>query len=125
MCLQSQSETITKLTVRIMTETSRDAAATLSTARVLTRASIYLALIGPVFSTMNWVAETQTLKNARTIDVSTTVVPKRPKTEVIVLDIYDSNGTLRTQYDIDDMDADPVDCSSPSRAFPRSGLRVR
>jgi len=115
-CLQSQSETITKLTVRIMTETSRDAAATLSTARVLTRASIYLALIGPVFSTMNWVAETQTLKNARTIDVFTTVVPKRPKTEVIVLDIYDSNGKVRTKYDIDDMDGEPVDCASPSKA---------
>ena len=43
----------------------------------LTRASIYLALIGPVFSTMNWVAETQTLRSARTVDVFPTGVPKR------------------------------------------------
>lgn len=78
-CLQSQSETITKLTVRIMTETGRDAAETLSTSRVLTRASIYLALIGPVFSTMNWVAETQTLKNARTIDVFPTTAVEAPE----------------------------------------------
>lgn len=118
-CLQTASETITKLVVRAMIEAGAESAKTVNVAGVLTRASIYLALVGPLFSWMNWGTETKTLRSARTVDVYAKAIPKRVKTLVVLMDVYDSVGKLRSKYDVQDADVSftgPLDCSTPSPA---------
>lgn len=116
-CLQSQSDTVAKLVVKAMVETGQDAVKTVNVAGLIARISIYLALVGPVFSAMNWVAESQTIASARTVDVN---AKARPKTEVVTVDIYDSAGQVRSKYNVTPDSRDPVICStvSPSATGP-------
>lgn len=67
-CLQSRSDDIARLVAQTMGKAGRTPKAGAS-AGLVARVSIYLALVGPVFSSMNYAAEVVTAKDSRNVAV--------------------------------------------------------
>ena len=108
-CLQSRSDDIARLTAQAMGKAGRSPKASGAAAGLIARVSIYLALIGPVFSSMNYAAEKATSKDSRSVSVFSKT---RKRTEVIDLNILDGTGNLKPGYALDDQsNSEPIDCS--------------
>ena len=107
-CLQTRSDDIARLTAQAMGKAGRSPKTAGAAAGLVARVSIYLALIGPVFSSMNYAAETVTPKDSRNVSV---FAKTRKKTEVIVVNILDATGNLKPGYTLDDQSSgEPIDC---------------
>lgn len=80
---------------------------------IVGRISIYLALVGPVFSSMNYLAELNSVPASRQLSVyPTTVGP----TEVVTLEPFGADGSLMSGYTLEDertevTGASAVDCT--------------
>lgn len=108
-CLQSRSDDIAHLTAQAMGKAGRTPKVAGASAGLVARVSIYLALIGPVVSSMNYAAETATPKDSRNVNVFRKT---RKKTEIIELNILDPAGNLKPGYTLDNtISTDPIDCS--------------
>lgn len=68
-------------------------------AGIVARASVYLALIGPTFSAMNYYGETQLPVSSRNVSIHS---KQRKPTQIINLNIFDATGKLKPDYIVDD-----------------------
>ena len=80
---------------------------------VVGRITIYLALVGPVFSSMNYLAELALPEASRQLTAYPTTVGA---TDVVTLNPFAADGSLLPGYSLDDARTDvtgapPVDCS--------------
>ena len=75
--------------------------------------SVVVEVALPVFT---YIADRLLGVEASSLHVFAKPVPKRAKTEVVVLDIYDGSGKVRSKYSVEDYGDTAVDCSQPSQA---------
>lgn len=81
--------------------------------KILGRFTVWLALIGPVFTIMDYTGDSMLPESARTLTVFVKVADA--PTEVVILNPFAPDGTLKPEYTIDDQSAlPPVECFEAS-----------
>lgn len=94
-CLGTASDDIGKQIARAMLDAGKSVTQVKAAAALTARMSIYLALIGPVFNSMNYFAQTQ--MNPSVGQVHVTIRQFKP-TQRIVLNPFTSTGTLKPGF---------------------------
>lgn len=112
-----------KVALGLLTTGMSPQAAGKAAGATLAKFTVWLALIGPVFNIMNYTADSMLPDSARTLTVFVTITrPATNPTEVIVLNPFTADGTLKAGYTLDDLTTQmPVQCFSASRSAVTGG----
>lgn len=112
-----------KVALGLLTTGMSPQAAGKAAGATLAKFTVWLALIGPVFNIMNYTADSMLPDSARTLTVFVTITrPATNPTEVIVLNPFTADGTLKAGYTLDDLTTQtPVSCYGTSDSAVTSG----